>query len=70
MPKMMKKRDYIRWINQYGWTLERAGGGDWKLHNAHGNIAVRNIIVTHPGNEIPPISIKKTRLALQTAGLE
>jgi hypothetical protein len=42
---------------------------DWKVLNEVGKIAVRNVIVTHPGNEVIPLSINKTRQALKAAGL-
>lgn len=68
--KPMKKREYQRWIGQYGWSLEKAGM-DWKLCNEHGNLVVRNIIIPHPpGSEIAAISVKKTQQALKAAGLE
>jgi hypothetical protein len=31
---------------------------------------VANIILTHPGKEIIPVSVKKTKIALQQEGLE
>ena len=64
----MKLRDYQAWLGQYGWYLEKAGK-DWKLYTADGRLMVRNIIVTHPGKEVIPISIKKTQIALQIEGL-
>jgi hypothetical protein len=67
--KPMKKRDYLRWIGKYGWRLEKAGI-DWKLVDQSGLTKVRNIIVTHPGGEVIPASVKKTRAALKLAGLE
>jgi hypothetical protein len=66
--KPMKRRDYERWIAQYGWSLLKAGM-DWKLIDESGNLRVRNIIVTHPGGEVIPLSVKKTQKALEDAGL-
>jgi hypothetical protein len=63
----MKRRDYERWIRQYGWSLQKAGM-DWKLVDENGNLKVRNIIITHPGGEVIPLSIKKTEQALKGAG--
>ena len=65
--KPWKKRDYLEWIRKHGWKLEKAGM-DWKLLNRKGKLQVPNILVK--GEEVPPISIKKTREALQEAGLE
>jgi hypothetical protein len=69
MPPLMKKRDYLRWIRQHGWNLVKAGA-DWKLVNEAGKVLVRNIIITHPGSEVPFICIKKTREALKLEGKE
>jgi hypothetical protein len=66
--KPVKLRDYLAGIRAHGWNLEKAGK-DWKLVDAKGKIQVRNIIVTHPGKEVPPISQKKTEQALKDAGL-
>jgi hypothetical protein len=66
--KPMKRRDFERLINPFGWSLVKAGM-DWKVLNEVGKIAVRNVIVTHPGNEVIPLSINKTRQALKAAGL-
>jgi hypothetical protein len=67
--KPMKRRDYEKWIRQYGWKLEKTGT-DWKLLDDQGKTQIRNIIVTHPGNEVIGLSVKKTRQALQDMGLE
>lgn len=58
--KPMNRKDYLRWIGKYG----------WRLVDQHGLTKVRNIIVTHPGGEVVPASVKKTRAALKLAGLE
>jgi hypothetical protein len=57
--KPMKKRDYRDWISQYGWTLKK-GATDYKLLNEWGQMAIRNIIITHPGGEVVAPSVKKT----------
>lgn len=67
--KPMKLRDYLAWISQYDWSLVKAGM-DWKLVDKDGNLRIRNIIVTHPGKEVIALSVKKTRAALEAAGLE
>jgi len=63
-----KRRDYERWIREYGWRLEKAGK-DWKLVDGKGVTQVKNIIITHPGGEVIPLSIKKTEQALKDEGL-
>lgn len=67
--KPAKLRNYLRWIRQFGWRLEKAGM-DWKLVDQDGLTKVKNIIVTHPGNEVISLSVKKTKEALRLAGLE
>lgn len=67
--KPMKKRDYLRWVGAYGWKLEKAGM-DWKLVDEHDKTVIRNIIITHPGGEVIPLSVKKTTQALKEANHE
>lgn len=67
--KPLKLRVYQRFIQQYGWSLQKAGK-DWKLVDDKGKLVVRNIIVTHPGGEVIPLSVKKTFAALREAGLD
>lgn len=67
----MPLRDYEAWIGQYGWSLVPSKVGDAKLLNASGKLVVLFIKITHPGKrEVPLYSIKKTKQALQAAGLE
>ncbi|MBK8190932.1 MAG: hypothetical protein IPK79_10840 [Vampirovibrionales bacterium] len=65
--KPMKLRDYLRWIGQYGWSLKKSGV-DWSLINAEGRRVILNIIVTHPGREVIPASVKRTSQALEAEG--
>ena len=67
MFKPMKRREYERWIARFGWKLVKAGM-DWKVIDADGHIVILNVIITHPGGEIPPISIQKTKRALKERG--
>jgi hypothetical protein len=67
--KPMKRRDYERWIRQYGWYLRKTGT-DWTLFDADGKVQLLNVIVTHPGQEIIPMSVKKTKEALKNSGYE
>ncbi len=69
LSKPMKLRDYQAWIRQYGWRLEKASN-DWKLLDNEGKIKVLCIIVTHPGKEVVPLSLKKTHIALHLADLQ
>ncbi len=66
--KPMKLRDYLRWIGQYGWRLEK-GSVDWKLLNADGKVIKPNIIVAHPGNLVIPKHVQDTRKLMKLEGL-
>jgi len=67
--KPMKIKEYRAWLRQYGWTLVKAGK-DWKVLDEKGGIKVRNVILTHPGNEgIAAISIDKTKKALEAENM-
>ena len=67
--KPMKLRDYLQWIQQYGWSLEK-GHKDWKLLNEDGQVIKPNIIVTHPGNEVIAPHVNATKKLLTSEGLE
>jgi hypothetical protein len=68
--KPMKRKSYEAWIHQYGWSLQK-GSIDWVLFDAEGKTQVLQIKENHPGpKEITANSVKKTRKALQKAGLE
>lgn len=64
----MKRRDYNRWINQYGWSLVK-GSVDWKLLDEQGKVRKPNIIVTHQG-EVIPKHVNDTQKLLQMEDLE
>lgn len=65
--KPMKRRDYERWIREYGWYLTK-GGWDWQLNSEnHANLCT--IKITHPGAEIPAGDVKKTEKLLKREGL-
>jgi len=66
--KPMKKRDYLKWIGKYGWTLKK-GSVDWKLVDSQGKVRKPNIIVTHNG-EVIPKHVGDTKKLLQMEGLE
>ena len=66
--KPMKLKAYTRWIGTHGWYLEK-GGIDWKLRNAEGQY-ITQIKVIHPGNEVHPDSVKKTKQEIKNAGLK
>jgi hypothetical protein len=57
--KPMKRKAYERLIRKQGWRLVK-GSVDWKLVDEQGNVRIPNIIITHPGNEVVAISVKKT----------
>jgi len=57
--KPMKRKAYERLIREQGWRLVK-GSVDWKLVDEQGNVRIPNIIITHPGNEVVAISVKKT----------
>ena len=67
--KTMKGRDYEKWIRQYAYSLQKTST-DWRLVNSAGVTAIRNIIVTHPGNEVIADSVKKTKTHFIEKGLE
>lgn len=64
--KPMKRRDYERWIHQFGWSLQKSGF-DWSLIDEQG-YKVCTIRITHPGNEVVPGSVKKTEKHLKERG--
>jgi hypothetical protein len=66
--KPMKLRDYLRWIRQYGWDLEK-GSVDWKLIDEQGHVRKANIIITHPGREVIARHVNDTRQKLEEEGL-
>jgi hypothetical protein len=61
--KPMKLRDYQKLIREYGWVLVK-GSIDWILMGPRGQVVVKQIKVTHPGNEVSALSVKKTHLAI------
>jgi hypothetical protein len=65
--KPMKRRDYEKWIRQFGWSLTKSSW-DWTLRNAD-NARLCTVKVTHPGGEIPPYDVRKTEKLLQEEGL-
>lgn len=67
--KPMKRRDFETWINGFGWSIQKAGSGDWKVLDQNGQTRIPFLKITHPGNEIPAPFVKKTEKALKDAGL-
>ncbi|MDH4378381.1 MAG: hypothetical protein QE263_00535 [Vampirovibrionales bacterium] len=67
--KPMKLKDYLSWIQQFGWTLVK-GSIDWKLLNAQGKVIKPNIIVTHPGKEVIAKHVADTRKLLALEGFK
>jgi len=65
--KPMKRRDFERWIRQYGWSLAPSGAGDWIVISETGEKMVLFIKITHPGGEVVAYSVQKTRQALVNA---
>jgi hypothetical protein len=49
--KPMKRREFERWIREYGWSLVKAGM-DWKLVDEDGHVIKPFIKITHPGGEV------------------
>ena len=63
--KPMKLRDYERWIRKYGCSLRKAGSGDYSLINPEGKVIILFVKVIHPGNEVAPDYVKRTRKILE-----
>lgn len=67
--KPMNLRDFEARIAEYGWYIEK-GSIDWKLRDEHDRFKAA-VKVIHPGmREVSAETVKKTRNALKTAGLE
>lgn len=64
----MKRRDYEKWIRQYGWYLSK-GSIDWILRNEKGE-RLCTIKITHPGGEVPKHHVHLTKTKLKEQGLE
>jgi hypothetical protein len=66
--KPMKRRDFERWIQGFGWTLSKASI-DWSLNDAEGRW-VCTIKISHPGNEVVASSAQKATKKLKERGLK
>lgn len=64
----LKRRDYERWLKQYGWYLTKASI-DCTLHDEQ-HYRVCTIKITHPGGEIPKADVHKTKKHLKERGLD